>query len=394
MGLSQSAISHALARLRDLFNDPLFIRHAHGLEPTRRALELAPRIETLLQLAGETLKRDAGFDPTASRRRFHIAWHPTLASTAGAALIRSFADEAPGAMFASRPLLLDQAMAALRRGDVDLAVGIFPTVAPGLVADYLFTDAYCVLARKGHPEIKGTITLDQYIRTPHIIYGAPKAFPSDEPHYDPDQIREAYGRLPEPDEVNILGYVNQWETAIIMAAESDAIVDCPSSLAKRFAKPLGLQILDTPYPSPSRDVSALYRQEGDDPGRMGGFIVPFRRAQKTAQLLAVPVNQQGRGQAEHAQFAPGVRTFINIKGKGLSPGFGQKVLRNLWPCPIKGNGDHLKVITTFFFLQGVQAWHFMAAGTAPGCPKIDQQDLPLKIREADITACPILKLHF
>ena len=52
LGLSQSAVSHALGRLRDLFGDPLFLRRPHGLEPTPRALELAPRIEALIDLMG------------------------------------------------------------------------------------------------------------------------------------------------------------------------------------------------------------------------------------------------------------------------------------------------------------------------------------------------------
>ncbi len=55
LGLSQSAISHALTRLRDLFGDPLFIRKSHGFEPTRRAQELRPRIEALLDLIGTTV---------------------------------------------------------------------------------------------------------------------------------------------------------------------------------------------------------------------------------------------------------------------------------------------------------------------------------------------------
>src|ERR1700744_6714936 len=63
LGLSPSAISHALGRLRDLFGEPLFIRRSHGLEPTQRALELAPRIDALLDLMGETVSAERGFDP-------------------------------------------------------------------------------------------------------------------------------------------------------------------------------------------------------------------------------------------------------------------------------------------------------------------------------------------
>src|ERR1700681_3506923 len=69
LGLSQSAVSHALTRLRDLFGDPLFIRRSHGLEPTQRALELGPRIEALINAIGEAVSAETGFDPARSRRR-------------------------------------------------------------------------------------------------------------------------------------------------------------------------------------------------------------------------------------------------------------------------------------------------------------------------------------
>src|SRR5579871_3551373 len=73
LGLSPSSISHALTRLRDLFGDPLFIRRSHGLEPTRRALELSPRIEALVEAIGQSVSGEPAFDPAVSRRRFRIA---------------------------------------------------------------------------------------------------------------------------------------------------------------------------------------------------------------------------------------------------------------------------------------------------------------------------------
>ena len=72
LGLSQSAVSHALARLRDLFGDPLFTRRPHGLEPTQRALELGPRIEALIELASAALSAGGRFEPAQSRRQFGI----------------------------------------------------------------------------------------------------------------------------------------------------------------------------------------------------------------------------------------------------------------------------------------------------------------------------------
>lgn len=70
LGLSQSAVSHALSRLRDLFEEPLFLRRPDGLQPTRGALALAPKVEALLQLAGETVEGARRFDPATSERVF------------------------------------------------------------------------------------------------------------------------------------------------------------------------------------------------------------------------------------------------------------------------------------------------------------------------------------
>src|SRR5690349_9146823 len=71
--LSQSAVSHALGRLRRLFGDPLFVRRPHGLEPTRHALELGPRIDALLESLNDALGLSARFDPATTTRGFRLA---------------------------------------------------------------------------------------------------------------------------------------------------------------------------------------------------------------------------------------------------------------------------------------------------------------------------------
>src|ERR1044071_1472721 len=72
LGLSQYAISHALARLRTLFGDPLFLRRPHGLEPTRHALDLSPRIDALVRAANEAMGLPDNFDPKTTTRGFRL----------------------------------------------------------------------------------------------------------------------------------------------------------------------------------------------------------------------------------------------------------------------------------------------------------------------------------
>ena len=158
LGLSQSAVSHALTRLRDLFDDPLFIRRPHGLEATRRALELAPRIDALIDLAGATLEREGKFDPARSERRFSLVAPEFVTALMGAKLVQSFRKTAPNASFLVQFLTQRSPLDALRRGEIDLAIGRYPEGAPGLVSELLFEDEYCVVARRNHPTIKGKIS--------------------------------------------------------------------------------------------------------------------------------------------------------------------------------------------------------------------------------------------
>jgi DNA-binding transcriptional LysR family regulator len=265
LNLSQSAVSHALGRLRDLFGDPLFIRRPHGLEPTQRALELGPKIEALIALAGDALASPTRFDPGRSSRRFRIAAPGFITSTIGGDLVSSFLREAPGAVFIARALLVDVAVAALRRGEVDLALGQFTRIPPDLVAEALYADRYCVIARRGHPTIDGRIDQETYARTPHVFVGDPLAAASSGAVHDPAQMASAYGDLPDPAFVWPAAYVPQWETAMLMVAASDAIAECPGRLARRHAARLGLQILEAPYDAAMPPVLAVRRADANDP---------------------------------------------------------------------------------------------------------------------------------
>jgi DNA-binding transcriptional LysR family regulator len=266
LGLSPSAISHALGRLRELFGDPLFIRRSHGLEPTRRALELAPRIDALIDLIGATVSAGGDFDPAMSRRRFGIACPEDVASLIGDRLVETFRHEAPRATFATRWAILDRALRAVRRGEVDVALGVFGQIPSGLVARPLYEDEYCVIARRDHPRIHGAIDLATYGRAGHLFVGNPDGALADDAPIDREVMDVTYGELPGPDRVRTHGYVSQWETAMLIVSRGDVLADCPRRLAERFADQLGLQVLDPPFPPFRFTIQAVHRAQSHDPG--------------------------------------------------------------------------------------------------------------------------------
>jgi DNA-binding transcriptional LysR family regulator len=266
LGLSPSAISHALTRLRDAFGDPLFIRRSHGLEPTQRALELGPKIEQLIAMLGQAVGGDGGFDPAASNRRFRIVCPDHIASMLGGPLVEAFRREAPHATFSARPAYLDQALRAVRRDEADVAVGIFEHIPRGLVGRPLYDDEYCVIARVGHPTVQGTVDARTYITIGHVFCGNPDGLLADDHSHDRKAMSAAYGENPSPDQIRSHAYFAQWESVMLLVSETDVLADCPRRLAERFAARLGLQILAPPYPPFRMPVQVVRRTDAPDPG--------------------------------------------------------------------------------------------------------------------------------
>jgi len=267
LGLSPSAVSHALARLRDVFGDPLFIRRSHGLEPTPRARELGPRIEQLIEALGATVSGETPFNPGLTRRRFRLGVADPIGTVIGPALLAIFRDEAPLATFSMRPAFLDQALRAVRRGDVDVALGLFNQIPTSLAATELYREEYCVIARKGHPLVTdGQVDEPTYASVGHVFVGWPDGAFSDQTPVDREAMRTTYGATPSPDVIRTHAYVTSWETAMLMVAASDAMADCPRQLALRFATRFGLQVLPPPYAPYPMPVQAVRRVNAPDAG--------------------------------------------------------------------------------------------------------------------------------
>lgn len=260
LGLSQSAVSHALGRLRDLFGDPLFLRKPHGLAPTPRALELAPRIEALIDLMGAAVRRETGFDPARSSRWFNIGATENADKSIGGPLVDRMGDARFGGGFVFQFLRGYLALDALRRGQLDVVLGRFETLPAEFIAEPLYQDGYCVVARRGHPLIDGQITVDQWRTTSHVFVGSISPFD--------DVVGPTIGEDPMPSAADATraAIVQRWEMAYAMVAASDAIATGSRRLAERLADRLGLQVLTPPEVSFPLWTVSMVRREGADAG--------------------------------------------------------------------------------------------------------------------------------
>ncbi|WP_248738059.1 LysR family transcriptional regulator [Pseudomonas sp. MWU12-2029] len=166
--LSQPAVSHALARLRDLLGDPLLVRAGAGLVPTARALELvAPLAEALAQV--QSLLAPNTFDPASARRTFRLAMSDYGAAIILPGLIRTLRAEAPGIDLQISHASREGMVEGLLNGDIDLAAGVLPELPGELCSTPLFEERYvCLLDRQSLPA-EGVLDMPTYLSRPHVL---------------------------------------------------------------------------------------------------------------------------------------------------------------------------------------------------------------------------------
>jgi len=168
LGMSQPAVSAALAKLRKAIGDPLFVRTSRGMEPTPRAQALvSPARDALLQIDEKVLS-DTSFDPLTTRRTFRLALSDYGEIVFLPHLMKLFAELAPNASLQSRSLSAPQIAVGLESGEVDLAIGYIPEFRRGsLYQQRLLTDSFTCLMRIDHPVTRGRLNLDMYQKLKH-----------------------------------------------------------------------------------------------------------------------------------------------------------------------------------------------------------------------------------
>ena len=238
LGLSQPAVSHALGRLRGFFGDPLFLRKPNGLQPTARAVELAPMIDALLAHAADIVHGPQQFNPSSTRRLFRMSANDFVGSLLTAPLLACFSREAPRARlslsFAGGP---PQAFRKLREGDLDVAIGRFPSVPEDCSTTPLFHETYQVVARRRHPGLRDGLNLNTYRALGHLVV----SFAGDlVGTIDEILTRSGHAR-------HVVASSPMFLSAFAAAATSDLVVTAPKRLVARFARGFQLQVLELPF---------------------------------------------------------------------------------------------------------------------------------------------------
>lgn len=169
LGLSQPAMSHALAKLRKLAGDVLFVRVPSGMEPTDMALRMAPTIREGLRLLEGALEGEASFEPRSCDRTFQILMSDIGELVYLPRLLRRLATIAPNVNIRALQLPREAYPDAFISGEADLAIGFLPGLRAGFYQQRLFSDTYVCVVRKDHPRIKNRLSLGQFVAESHVL---------------------------------------------------------------------------------------------------------------------------------------------------------------------------------------------------------------------------------
>jgi len=251
LGLGQSATSHALARLRLVFDDPLLVKAGRELVLTERATALVGPCARAVSELGRLFAAPTPFDPRTARRTFRVVATDNLEVYVLPRLAAILAKEAPFLDLRFRPFHADWAT-TLRQGHFDLKLGRSSEVPAGLRAEELFRDRIVCVARRGHP-MGPRLSLRQYAALSHILVapaGSERGFM--------DDVLAAEGL-----ERRIAIVVPHFLPALFAVAASDFVLTVPARLL-RAVPALRLRTTSLPSQSAEYALSQVWPERFED----------------------------------------------------------------------------------------------------------------------------------
>ncbi len=254
LGLTQSAISHTLSRLRYGFGDQLFLRKPHGLEPTARALELEPAISTILELAQSQLLSEGQFDPGSATRHLRIAAPDHHSAILGAPLSKLLEQKAPGLRFSFNAAVRLEAIAMLEANTTDMVIGYFNETPVNCQALKLYQEEYAVISSSKHGSCDGSLA--SYLAARHLLVSF-----SGNLHGIVDDTLAAQGQTRQ-----VVAAFPQFFPALATVSESNLIATVPKRLAEAYATRFELRLFEPPIDIRSFPISVVWHRRNAKDG--------------------------------------------------------------------------------------------------------------------------------
>lgn len=248
LGLTQPAVSNALARLRRLMNDELFLRTSRGMEPTPYAIELSEPVAYALGALHDALNRQSDFNPAASSRKFTVAMTDIGEIYFLPRLMTRLAELAPSVTVSTVRNRETDLADALQAGHVDLALGLLPQLKSGFFQRGLFRQRYVCMFRQGHALDGEMMSVEEFAAASHVVVVAEG---TGHATVDESIARRGIARkvvLTVPHFV-ALGHI---------LSSTDMVATVPERYARACLAPFGLHYLPHPVPLPDIGINLFW----------------------------------------------------------------------------------------------------------------------------------------
>jgi DNA-binding transcriptional LysR family regulator len=250
LGLSQPAMSAAVARLRVLFGDPLFVKTGREMRATPRANELAAPVRRIMDTLKTEILQSQAFDPQASTRTFTIITPDIGEINFLPSVLSRMATHAPNANLRTLSMPRHATQEALESGGADLAVGYFPDLhKAGFYQQRLFRNELVCIVRKDHPTLKKTITLKAYLAASHAVVR-----PEGREHVFEQFLHGRDLRR------RVVVEIAHFMSLLPILTSTDLVATVPRDLADVCVRHAPIRILPCPIKAPAIEVHQFWHQ--------------------------------------------------------------------------------------------------------------------------------------
>ncbi|VYU28533.1 transcriptional regulator LeuO [Metakosakonia massiliensis] len=240
LGMSQPAVSNALARLKVMFNDELFVRYGRGIQPTARAYQLFGSIRQALQLVQNELP-GSGFEPVTSERVFNLCVCSPLDNLLTSIIYNRVEEIAPNIHLVFKSSLNQNTEHQLRYQEIEFVIGYDEFRRPEFSCVPLFKDEMVLVASKKHPRLNGPLRESDVYNEQHAVVSLDRYASFSQPWYD------------TADKQASIAYQGMAMTSVLnVVSQTHLVAIAPRWLADEFAEKLDLQILPLPLKLNSR----------------------------------------------------------------------------------------------------------------------------------------------
>lgn len=252
VGLTQSAMSNALRRLRDMLEDPVLVRQGRTMVPTARAVEIEGPVRHALGVIRTALAPPPSFDPAESEHVFWLGGRDYMEVAILPDLAVRVAAHAPRVNLRFRHILGEPVLSLLEKGRFDVGIGYFGNLHEQLHREVLFAERYVVVTRLDHPLVRdGELSLEAFTQGRHMLiapFGGELGV-----------VDSALASLGMSRRISLT--VADFAAGPLIAAGSDLICTVPARVSSSAAKAgLPIQILEPPIDIPSTDISMCWHE--------------------------------------------------------------------------------------------------------------------------------------